>query len=61
MDIVIFCGWPYCICLCWSFPFKCKIYGRRVFKWITQGDLLRFTLVNLLVFAPLFTTQKSMS
>jgi len=23
-----------------------------------KGDLLRFALVNLLVFAPLFTTQK---
>jgi len=27
-------GWPHCI---WRFPFRCKLYRRRVFKWITQG------------------------
>ncbi len=26
--------WPYWICICRSFPFRCKIYGRRVLKWI---------------------------
>jgi len=53
-----FCGWPYWICICWSFPFRREIYGRRVFKWITQRDLLMFALVNLPVFAPLFNAQK---
>jgi len=53
-----FCGWPYCICICRSFPFRRKIYGRRVFKWIRKHDLLIFALVNLLVFARLFNAQK---
>ncbi len=42
---------------CKSFTFRCKIYGRRVFKWITQRILLTFALVKLLVFAPLFNAQ----
>ncbi len=42
---------------CRSFTFRCKIYGRRVFKWITQRILLTFALVKLLVFAPLFNAQ----
>ncbi len=56
---VIFCTWPYWICIFRSFPFRRKIYGRRVFKWITQRNLLTFALVKLLVFAPLFN-QKSL-
>ncbi len=43
-----FCTWPYWICICRSFPFRRKIYGRRVFKWITQRGLLTFALVKLL-------------
>ncbi len=43
----------FCICI-WSVPFRCNIYGRRVFLRITQHDLLRFAAVHLLVFAPLF-------
>ncbi len=46
-----FCRWPYCIC-------RFKIYGRRVFEWIMQYDLIRSAVVNLLVFAPLFNTSK---
>ncbi len=42
----------------YSFPFQTQIYGRRVLKWITQCDLLKFALVKLLVFAPFFNTQK---
>lgn len=49
-----FCGWTYC----WSFPFRCEIYGRRLFKWIMQSDLVRFALVNLLLYAALFTAKK---
>jgi len=48
-----FCSWSYCLYNCWSFHFRRKIYGRRVFKWITPGDYglwVRFVLVNLLVF-----------
>ncbi len=30
----------------------------RVFNLIMQGDLLRFAVVKLLVFAPLFNTQE---
>ncbi len=56
-----FCDWPYCICICKSFPFWCKVYGRRVFKWITQHDLLSIAVVNLLVFVALFTTHKKWS
>ncbi len=52
-----FCAWPYWICICRSFAFRRKIYGRRVIKWITQHDLLRFSLIKL-VFAPLFNAQK---
>ncbi len=29
-----FCARPYWICICWSFPFRCTIYWRRVLKWI---------------------------
>ncbi len=36
----------------------CKMYGRRVLKWITQRALLTFVLVKLLVFAPLFNDPK---
>ncbi len=46
------CDTPYWICICRSFPFDLYIYGRRIFKWITQHNLLRFPLVNSLVFAP---------
>ncbi len=53
---VFFCAWPYWICIFKSLPFKRKIYGRRVLKWITQRHLLMFALVNLLV--PLFNAQK---
>ncbi len=42
-----------------SFLFRCKIYGRRVFIWIMQGDLVRFGIVSLLVFAALWNTQKA--
>ncbi len=45
---------PYWICICKSFPFRRKIYRRRVFKWITQRDLLTFALVKLLAFVLLF-------
>ncbi len=41
-----------------SFPFRRKIHGRRVLKWITQRDLLMYTLVKLLVFTPLFNNQR---
>ncbi len=47
----------FCSLIC-SFPFRCKSYGRRVFKWITQHVLLTFALVKLLAFAPLFNAQK---
>ncbi len=50
------CTWPYWICIWRSLSFRRKIYGRRVFKWITQQDLLMFALVKLLV--PLFNVQK---
>ncbi len=30
-------------------------------EYLMQGDSLRFAVVNLLVFVPLFNTQKSMS
>ncbi len=53
-----FCAWPYWICICRSFPFRCKSYGRRVFKWITQCVLITFALVKLLAFAPLFNASK---
>ncbi len=43
-----FCAWSYGI------SFRRKIYGRRVFKWITERILRTFVLVKLLVFAPLF-------
>ncbi len=55
---VYFCDSPYWICICRSFPFDQYIYGRRVFKWITQRNLIRFTLVNSLVFVALFNAQK---
>ncbi len=58
VDKSYFCTWPYWIWICRSFPLRCKIYGRRVLKWITQWDLLMFALVRLLVFAPLFNTPK---
>ncbi len=54
----LFCAWPYWICICGSFPFRCKMYGRRVFKWITQRDLLTSALLKLLIFAPLFNAPK---
>ncbi len=54
-----FYAWPYWICICGSFPFRCNIYGRRGFKWITQHNLLTFALIKLLVFAPLFNAQKA--
>ncbi len=47
------------MCICRSLPFRHNIYGRRLFKWITQRDLLTLALVKLLVFAPLFNGQKS--
>ncbi len=50
---------PYWICICTSLPFDLSIYGRRAFKWIMQCDLLRFTLVNSLVFVALFNVQKA--
>ncbi len=53
-----FCAWPCWICICRSFPFRRKMYGRRVFKWITQCDLQKFALVKLLAFAPLFYIKK---
>jgi len=40
-------------------PSQMDIYERRVLKWITQGDLLRFALVNLLVFASLKTKKQN--
>ncbi len=40
-------------------PFRPKIYGRRVFKWIMLCDLLMFALVNSLVFASLFNPKKA--
>ncbi len=48
-----FCGSPYCICICRSVPFRLKMYSMWVFKLITQRDLLRFVVLNLLVFVPL--------
>ncbi len=33
-----------CICICRSFPLRCRIYVRRVCKWIMQGNLLRFVV-----------------
>ncbi len=53
-----FCAWPYWICIFRSFPFRHKNYERKVFKWITQRELLTFALVKLLVFAPLFNAPK---
>ncbi len=53
-----FFAWPYWICICRSFPFRHKSYGRRVFKWITQRVLLTFALVKLLAVAPLFNAPK---
>ncbi len=53
-----FCAWPHWIYICRSFPFRCNIYGKRVFKWITQRVLLSFVLVKLLVFAPLLNAPK---
>ncbi len=38
-----------CMCAYRSFPFRIKIYGRRLIK---QGGLLRLALANTLVFAP---------
>ncbi len=55
---LFFCAWPYWICICRSFPFRRKSYGRSVFKWIMQRDLLTFALVKLLAFALLFNAQK---
>ncbi len=52
-----FCAWPYWICIFRSLPFRRKIYGRRVFKWIAQRVLLTFAHVKLLPFAPLFNAQ----
>ncbi len=52
-----FWAWLYWICICRSFHFRRNIYGMRVFKWITQLDLLKFALVKLLVFTPLFNAQ----
>ncbi len=40
------------------FPFRRKIYGRRVLKWITQRLLLTFAFVKLLAFGPLFNAPK---
>ncbi len=55
---VIFSTWPYWICICRSFPFRRKMYGRSVLKWMTQCDLLMF--VKLLVFAPFcYGTKKA--
>ncbi len=47
------------ICICRSFPFNLYIYVRRVFKWITQQNFVRFALVNSLVFAALFNGKKA--
>ncbi len=53
-----FCGWLHFICICRSLPFRGhNIYWRRVFKWIIH-DLLKLTVVNLLVFVPIFKTWK---
>ncbi len=53
-----FCGWLHFICICRSLPFRGhNIYWRRVFKWIIH-DLLKLTVVNLLVFVPLFKAWK---
>ncbi len=30
-----------------EFPFRCKIYGRRVLKWTTQRDLLFTITINI--------------
>ncbi len=52
------CAWPYWKYFYRSFPFRRKIYGRRILKWITQRDLLTFAFVKLLVYAPLFNGPK---
>ncbi len=39
-------AWPYWICISRSFPFRLKMYGRTVFKWITQRDWLTFALAS---------------
>ncbi len=43
--------WPYCICICRSFPFRHQIYEEHL---IMQCDLLWSVVVSLPVFAPLF-------
>ncbi len=50
---------PYWICISRSFTFRRKIYRSRVFKCITQRDLITFVLIKLLVFAPSFNAQKT--
>jgi len=39
---VIFVANLIAICICRSFPFRHKTYGRRVFKLFMQDELLRF-------------------
>ncbi len=34
----LFCAWPYWICICRSFPFRHKLYGRRVLKWLFSNS-----------------------
>lgn len=53
-----FCDWPDCICISRSFPFRRKHFGRRLFKWFTQRDLLMFAHVLCMAFARLFNAEK---
>jgi len=47
--------WLNCKCICWSFPFRCQIYGRKVFEsfmnhamWFTN----QFTGIYALIKCP---------
>lgn len=52
------CVWPHCKCICSD----TNEHGWRVFKWIMQYDFIFKNLwLNVLVFAPLFNTQKGLN
>lgn len=41
-------------CVCRRFSFRCKMNGRRVFKWIMRCDLIRSAVICLLAVLFLF-------
>lgn len=51
-----FCRWHYCICICRSFTFRGRNFGRRIFKY--KCDLLRFASCNITSICFEFNTEQ---